>query len=216
MCKKTSITAAVILAATTAWAQKPLTLENTVPGGKEFLEHYNYGARGGFAGQTDVFITTDNDNYHIGSTVISRQQIGKVLADNDKSPFAYIAEWQDTENVWVGTPEGENLYRINLNNNTLTDSLTGINTDEDLNFAPSFSHVAYNCGSSLYVSNRNGSHRVNADSLPGVVYGKAVHRNEFGIEKGTFWSESGKRLAFYRMDESMVGEYPIPMLRSGT
>jgi dipeptidyl-peptidase-4 len=44
---------------------------------------------------------------------------------------------------------------------------------------------------------------------PGVVYGKAVHRNEFGITKGTFWSPDKKFLAFYRMDESMVADYPL-------
>ena len=100
---RTPIVAALLLTTITVSAQKPLTLENTVPGGKEFREHYNNGARGGFAGQTNIFVTTDNDNYHIGTTVISRQQIGKILADNNKSPFAYIAEWQDTENVWAGT-----------------------------------------------------------------------------------------------------------------
>ncbi len=38
---------------------------------------------------------------------------------------------------------------------------------------------------------------------------KGVHRNEFGIYKGTFWSPDGKLLAFYRMDESMVTQYPL-------
>lgn len=41
-----------------------------------------------------------------------------------------------------------------------------------------------------------------------TVYGQAVHRNEFGIMKGTFWSPDGTRLAFYRMDQSMVTDYP--------
>ena len=41
-----------------------------------------------------------------------------------------------------------------------------------------------------------------------IVYGQAVHRNEFGIEKGTFWSPDGQKLAFYRMDQSMVTDYP--------
>ena len=41
-----------------------------------------------------------------------------------------------------------------------------------------------------------------------IVYGQSVHRDEFGIEKGTFWSPDGKRLAFYRMDQSMVSDYP--------
>jgi dipeptidyl-peptidase 4 len=44
----------------------------------------------------------------------------------------------------------------------------------------------------------------------GIVYGASnVHRNEFGISKGTFWSPSNASIAFYRMDESMVNDYPI-------
>ncbi len=42
-----------------------------------------------------------------------------------------------------------------------------------------------------------------------VVYGRAVHRNEFGIEGGLFWSPTGHKLAFYRMDQSMVQSYPL-------
>lgn len=42
-----------------------------------------------------------------------------------------------------------------------------------------------------------------------VVCGKSVHQNEFGIHKGTFWSPNGSALAFYRMDESMVTDYPF-------
>ena len=32
--------------------------------------------------------------------------------------------------------------------------------------------------------------------------------------KGTFWSPNGAKLAFYKMDESMVTEYPIYVLDS--
>ena len=42
-----------------------------------------------------------------------------------------------------------------------------------------------------------------------IVWGQSVHRNEFGIEKGTYWSPDGTKLAFYRMDESMVEDYPL-------
>lgn len=42
-----------------------------------------------------------------------------------------------------------------------------------------------------------------------VVWGQSVHRNEFGIDGGLFWSPSGHRLAFYRMDQSMVQSYPL-------
>ena len=42
-----------------------------------------------------------------------------------------------------------------------------------------------------------------------IVLGESVHRNEFGIDGGLFWSPKGSRLAFYRMDQSMVADYPL-------
>lgn len=48
-----------------------------------------------------------------------------------------------------------------------------------------------------------------------IVYGQAVHRNEWGIESGLFWSPDGKKLAFYRMDQSMVQNYPLPSFLKG-
>ena len=42
-----------------------------------------------------------------------------------------------------------------------------------------------------------------------VVLGESVHRNEFGINGGLFWSPKASRLAFYRMDQSMVEDYPL-------
>ena len=50
--------------------------------------------------------------------------------------------------------------------------------------------------------------RLTTDGSREIVYGQSVHRDEFGIYKGTFWSPDGMRLAFYRMDQSMVADYP--------
>ncbi|GHT46775.1 hypothetical protein AGMMS49965_24550 [Bacteroidia bacterium] len=50
---------------------------------------------------------------------------------------------------------------------------------------------------------------VDVEKNPHIVYGEAVHRNEFGITTGKFWSPKGNFLAFYRMDETMVGDYPL-------
>ena len=47
------------------------------------------------------------------------------------------------------------------------------------------------------------------DGSRDLLYGTSVHRNEFGIEKGTFWSPKGRFLAFYRMDQSMVTDFPL-------
>ncbi len=69
--------------------------------------------------------------------------------------------------------------------------------------------VAYVKDHQLYVRTaHNEEHRLTEDGSRSIVYGQSVHRNEFGITKGTFWSSDGLRLAFYRMDQSMVEDYP--------
>ncbi|GAA4339130.1 S9 family peptidase [Flaviaesturariibacter amylovorans] len=70
-------------------------------------------------------------------------------------------------------------------------------------------YTAYVDGHNLYVSDGRTAKAITADGSANIVYGSAVHRNEFGISKGTFWSPDGKQLAFYRMDQSMVRDYPI-------
>jgi dipeptidyl-peptidase-4 len=47
------------------------------------------------------------------------------------------------------------------------------------------------------------------DGAYGLAYGTSVHRNEFGIDKGTFWSPKGNKIAYYQMNESIVTDYPI-------
>ena len=68
--------------------------------------------------------------------------------------------------------------------------------------------TAYTVGNSLYVDN-DGKVFAIEDPDQDHVYGQSVHRNEFGINKGTFWSPKGNYLAFYRMDQSMVTDYPM-------
>ena len=61
----------------------------------------------------------------------------------------------------------------------------------------------------LFVTDANGkTTQITTDGSREIVYGQSVHRDEFGIEKGTFWSPDGQHLAFYRMDQSMVADYP--------
>ena len=69
--------------------------------------------------------------------------------------------------------------------------------------------TAYVEGNQLYVADGQGNkHQLTTDGSREIVYGQSVHRNEFGINKGTFWSPDGQRMAFYRMDQSMVADYP--------
>ncbi len=71
-------------------------------------------------------------------------------------------------------------------------------------------YIAYVDNYNLFVAKPGAdAKQVTSDGSKDIVYAASVHREEFGINKGTFWSNSGKQLAFYRMDQSMVADYPI-------
>lgn len=72
---------------------------------------------------------------------------------------------------------------------------------------------ALNEGNKLFVVKGEGENEIRqevSDNSEGdIVWGQSVHRNEFGINGGIFWSPNGHQLAFYRMDQTMVGDYPL-------
>jgi len=80
-------------------------------------------------------------------------------------------------------------------------------------FCQQSKHLAFTRKGNLYILTADGKElQVSKDGSTeesnDIVYGQSVHRDEFGITKGTFWSPDGQRLAFYRMDQSMVAGYP--------
>ena len=69
---------------------------------------------------------------------------------------------------------------------------------------------AYTIGNNLYyMDERGNSYTVTADEDKNIVNGQVVSRNEFGITGGIFWSPDGKKLGFYRKDESQVTNFPL-------
>ncbi|MBT6836406.1 MAG: prolyl oligopeptidase family serine peptidase [Bacteroidetes bacterium] len=75
---------------------------------------------------------------------------------------------------------------------------------------PNSFNIAFTVDNNLFVSfNKKEAFQITKDDDKGIVNGQTVHRNEFGIHKGTFWSPKGNYLAFYRKDETKVGDYPV-------
>ena len=68
--------------------------------------------------------------------------------------------------------------------------------------------VAYTIKNNLFVADGGKQIQI-TDNPEGVVAGQSVHRNEFAINGGIFWSPDGSQLAYYSMDERMVTDYPL-------
>lgn len=76
---------------------------------------------------------------------------------------------------------------------------------ENLYVSPFTEHYAYTVENNLYLND----HQVTFDKDPNIINGHSVHRDEFGIDHGIFFSPKGNLLAYYKMDQRMVKDYPI-------
>ena len=103
---------------------------------------------------------------------------------------------------------GDKIYTIDFKKHALISVRQWDEGDELLESCPASEAVAYLKGGNLYVSRGLKQWQLSHDGSRQIVYGQSVHRDEFGIRKGTFWSPDSMRLAFYRMDQSMVTDYP--------
>ncbi|RAU82354.1 S9 family peptidase [Pontibacter arcticus] len=116
--------------------------------------------------------------------------------------------WADA-NTMVFVAENK-VYHYNLKSGKAK-TVTSFSADaENTELDPTAQRVAYTKGNNLYISAAGADDvAVTNEQNEGIVNGQAAHRSEFGITKGTFWSPTGKQLAFYRMDQSMVTDYPL-------
>lgn len=122
------------------------------------------------------------------------------------------ATWMDEQRFWFQTPG--NVFTYNLSESRLTRHTWFPEKAENIDVQEKTLWAAYTRDNGLWISISGKELGVAQSEEDGIVYGKSVHREEFGINKGTFWSPSGRYLAFYRMDERMVTRYPIYVLDS--
>jgi dipeptidyl-peptidase-4 len=119
--------------------------------------------------------------------------------------------WIDADHCWFKT--GKEIYTFSTSNGMSRVNWFPENA-ENTDIEPKTYKIAYTMDNDLWINLGGKELGVAKSEEPGIVYGKSVHRDEFGISKGTFWSNTGRYLAFYRMDERMVTQYPIYVLDS--
>ncbi len=123
--------------------------------------------------------------------------------------FPSTLSWTSPQRFWVET-KGKKVFAAFPAGGVEQVLFSGIpDKIENREVAPNDSAVAYTRANNLYVWYKNREWALSNDSDLKVVNGYAVHRNEFGITKGIFWSPSGSSLAYYHMDQRAIKEYPI-------
>lgn len=120
-----------------------------------------------------------------------------------------VFNWIDQDYAWFNT--GNTLYRGALTGNSFRWSKWLSLPKDAANVTVHKSmKVAYTIENNLWMATADGQLvQVTTDADKNIISGQSVHRNEFGIDGGIFFSPKGNYLAYYRMDQTMVRDYPV-------
>ncbi|NDV78728.1 S9 family peptidase [Dysgonomonas sp. 511] len=201
----------------------PLTLEDLIPGGKYYYKYqpqmpYNMA----WLGDTPMYVKGAGRDKMMAAPMNGEQKeklfleikdfLANLPLEEDEKPGNFrsviFSEQGKDEALVIGRSK---LYLYNFT----TKEITASYSDSYFNMAnlelnSATRQIAYTRENNLYIQDGNGAETaVTAETDKGIVSGQSVHRNEFGINKGIFWSPQGNLLAFYRMDETMVTDYPL-------
>ena len=162
-------------------------------------------------------VKSNGNDYWIGieypksttDTVFSLKQLNQSLFGKDSLKSIPALSWLAKDHVYFNN--ANNLNKGTFNGKTwsweqwltLPEAADNIKVDKSGN-------VAYTIEQNLWmVTADKKTLEVTKETNPNILSGGQVHRREFGIEEGIFFSPKGNLLAFYQMDQTMVADYPF-------
>jgi dipeptidyl-peptidase-4 len=205
-----------LLAAFVAFGQdKQMSLEDAIMGRYTYLRPQSMN---GLVWKNDkVFTYIENDTLWAEearngkvSALLSLPELNAILQaeiDSDLNRFPSYS-WTDDEMLFF---RNRNQFFVVLPEEKQIDFQIEMPEKADnAEFSEAGKFVAFTVDDDLFVTFDNGKTlQITEDGGNGIVNGKTVHRNEFGISKGIFISPKGNYVAFYRKDETMVSDYPV-------
>ena len=149
---------------------------------------------------------------HPEKTLLTQDEFLAIIGEATKGAGAkYFVPFSVVEGKLLSISFGKKHYLIDPQTKKQVAAFERVGrTEQAFELAPRAKHAVAVRDNNLFLLSSDGSSsQLTTDGSPTLVYGQSVHQNEFGISGGLFWSPDGSRLAFYRMDQSMVSAYPL-------
>jgi len=193
-------------------AQKALTLRDAIlKAGTEYAPERLRGLQWIEGSNTYSYIKDDKLirgtlGKSVDQPIIDLGTLNQALGDTVKLKSMPMVTWLNPERYRIFHNGRYHIHTVGART-TETLALPPEAANEDIH--PKTGAIAYTVDKDLYLHRpgQKGDTRITTDGMDGIVNGQSVHRQEYGITKGTFWSPDGNMLAFYRMDERMVSPY---------
>ncbi len=208
----------VLLITTTIAQDKLLTIQDAVLKGRTSLAPTRLSNIEFIDGKSQFSYITNNSIF-IGENsngkttqLVSMAGLNQLLKKENTDTLSSLNNitWKDAESFYFKTKKGEWLYKISTKQVEASSKKNeGTNLEAYLK-EPVTGNYSYCKDNNLYVNIKGKEIQLTNDGSYEIVYnGHNIHQNEFGIDGKNFWSPKGNYLAFYRMDQSMVTDYPI-------
>ena len=145
--------------------------------------------------------------------LITFDQFSEMAKKNGAGDYKDIPDitWSDLNSgyYYKRNEEGSvTLYKISIAEEYI-DPITKLPAEaNNITLSKPYMRIAYTINNDLYIADGDKHTRL-TENPANVIAGQSVHRNEFAIDGGIFWSPDGNKLAYYLMDESMVTDYPL-------
>jgi len=155
--------------------------------------------------QKDSTLLFTNAKTNTNISTISLLQLQKTYPTLKR--FPRLQEISSTEFTF----SNDNTVEVfNYINNTKSATISFDEAAQNNEYNSKATAIAYTLENNLFIGTiSNPKVAVTLIEDKNIVSGQAIHRSEFGIVKGTFWSPEGTYLAFYQKDESNVTNYPL-------
>jgi len=159
--------------------------------------------------QDDFLLVKEHVKNKMKSTVVSLNELNRRLKEKGINLGNSFPKYEWIDNDLIRLQKGKSFYYVNVKSFEIIKQIVLPNDAENIQISPDNNLFSYTKENNLFIQLNGNEIQITKEENKNILNGQAVHRNEFGIEKGIFWSPSSKSLAFYRMDESMVTDYPL-------
>ncbi|OGU55256.1 MAG: hypothetical protein A2V66_10970 [Ignavibacteria bacterium RBG_13_36_8] len=165
-----------------------------------------------FIEETDIGTVLIKNKIDSGKkiTVTTIEELNKSL---EKKEFDKLDSFPNI--IWIDINHftfwmGETLLLFDVNKKSLEIVNKVLEDTDNLTLSHSNKYVAFTKSNNLFLAmNADETKKITFDTNEDIVNGQSVHRNEFGINNGIFWSPNDNFIAFYHMDQSLVTNYPL-------
>ena len=171
-------------------------------------------------GETNKYLFTEDDELRYQTpgeksshVLLTLDQLNGIAKDNGFGEFKRLPNisWknENTGYFYKMNDDGNiTLSTLNIKDKAIEKITSYPANAQNATLNEASMRIAYTIDNDLYIADGDKQIRL-TENPEHVIAGQSVHRNEFAIDGGIFWSPDGNKLAYYLMDESMVTDYPL-------